>query len=103
MRLTHDEREAILSVFNEVFPDTDHEVRLYGSRADDERRGGDIDLLIIFDDEGCKQKAVKERLNILTKLHEQIGEQKIDLLFTSDDALQTDAFVKLIYPKSIKI
>jgi len=45
MRLTDAQADAIRTAAADVFGD-DAEVWLFGSRADDRRRGGDIDLLI---------------------------------------------------------
>lgn len=54
-------------------------MRLFGSRVDDNARGGDIDLYI----EPEIQRAddiVEAKLNALVELHRQLGEQKIDLV-----------------------
>ena len=45
MRLTHAQREQIMRAIHERIGG-DAEVWLYGSRADDGERGGDVDLLI---------------------------------------------------------
>ena len=46
MRLTQDEQTLIKRIVAEVFGD-DAEVRLFGSRVDDEKRGGDVDLYVV--------------------------------------------------------
>jgi predicted nucleotidyltransferase len=54
-------------------------VRLFGSRVDDQKRGGDIDLLISTSQ--CDVQALmRAEIALLTKLQNQLGEQKIDLL-----------------------
>ena len=45
MRLSKREIEAILQVAEDIYG-TDVKVYLFGSRVDDSRRGGDIDLLV---------------------------------------------------------
>lgn len=45
MRITDYQRQVILESSLEVFGD-EAEVRLFGSRLDDSKRGGDIDLLV---------------------------------------------------------
>ena len=57
-------------------------VFLFGSRVDDTKRGGDIDLLVEvpfpIDD------AVRKKLRIISAIQRRIGEQKIDLIITYD-------------------
>jgi len=52
-------------------------VRLFGSRADDARRGGDIDLQIIAADEAAV--SLDGELKFRAALEDEIGEQRIDL------------------------
>lgn len=49
MRLSSEQRQLILSIARRLVGH-DVEVRLFGSRLDDTRRGGDLDLLLISDD-----------------------------------------------------
>lgn len=77
MRLTPRETHIIRNTANEVFgPDVG--VRLFGSRLDDNARGGDIDLLIESD------KPIEDRfhkaLELGAKLQIRLGDQKIDVL-----------------------
>jgi predicted nucleotidyltransferase len=53
-------------------------VRLFGSRADDARRGGDIDLHIIAGDPDRVSLAGEIRFRVA--LEEAIGEQRVDLI-----------------------
>jgi len=60
----------------------DYELRLFGSRVDDSRKGGDIDLLLLTKE---KIESVRKR-RILREIKNLIGEQKIDLVnFTFDE------------------
>lgn len=45
MRLTHEQRERIVRIVRDHAGD-DAAVWLYGSRTQDDRRGGDVDLLV---------------------------------------------------------
>lgn len=54
-------------------PETD----LFGSRVDDAKRGGDIDILIIGDAERDYDKLRGIRIELSNKL----GEQKIDVVY----------------------
>ncbi len=55
--------------------DKNAKVYLFGSRTDDTKKGGDIDIAIISDAIGLKEK-VKIKLNFF----DQFEEQKIDIL-----------------------
>jgi hypothetical protein len=80
MRLTEYEIKSIKKAFHEIF--IDGKVILFGSRTDDTKRGGDIDLYLIptkkFDDER------KRKISFLVKLDYYIGEQKIDVIMAKD-------------------
>ncbi len=78
MRLTTDQQSAIRSAVAETFGDAAH-VWLFGSRVDDNKRGGDIDFLIETRQTDVAA-IVRAELALLTKLQLKLGEQKIDLL-----------------------
>lgn len=78
MRLSDHERTVLRQAARESF-EPDVVVRLFGSRVDDARRGGDIDLLVetqLIDVE----RIAKARMHFLSSIYAQLGEQKIDLL-----------------------
>ncbi|MEX1057389.1 MAG: nucleotidyltransferase domain-containing protein [Natronospirillum sp.] len=78
MRLTAEQRHIIQTAVNSHFG-TDCELWLFGSRVDDNRKGGDIDLYIEIDDMDASD-LVDHRLALLRDLHRALGEQKIDLV-----------------------
>ncbi|MGZ5007863.1 MAG: nucleotidyltransferase domain-containing protein [Methylobacter sp.] len=78
MRLTDQQRAIIRATVAETFG-AGAEVRLFGSRVDDSKRGGDIDLLIETDQVDVDAIARAE-ISLLTKLQIKLGEQKIDVL-----------------------
>lgn len=78
MRLTDQQRVIIRATVAETFG-AGAEVWLFGSRADDSKRGGDIDLLIETDQVDVDAIARAE-IALLTKLQMKLGEQKIDVL-----------------------
>jgi len=57
-------------------------VFLFGSRVDDSKKGGDIDLFIRTDD---KDGLFEKKIRFLARLKRQIGEQKIDVVFNEDE------------------
>ena len=56
----------------------DAEVRLFGSRVNDDALGGDIDLYILT--KSAEKTGLLAELAFNVELHEKIGEQKIDLV-----------------------
>jgi predicted nucleotidyltransferase len=77
MRLTTAEHQAIRQAITEVDPEAT--IYLFGSRANDKARGGDIDLLVI-----SRKICLMDKLTVLARLHQVLGEQKIDLAVYPD-------------------
>ena len=78
MRLNQKEIEVINSCCFKVFG-AKAKVFLFGSRIDDSKKGGDIDLLIVTEPiSGVNH--FERKLNFLVELKKQIGDQKIDVL-----------------------
>jgi uncharacterized protein len=73
VRLGDHERHAIVHAVHRFDPDA--EIWLFGSRADDRRSGGDIDIAVM-----SERIHRKERHLILHDICDQIGQQKIDLV-----------------------
>ena len=78
MRLSDKEKKSICEAFLRHFGKNDH-LWLFGSRADDSRKGGDIDLYIETE-EKVSSIALKNKLSFLSDLWTSIGEQKIDVV-----------------------
>ena len=80
MRLTARQIEQIKTIGQEVFG---HSIRIYlfGSRVDDAKRGGDIDLFI--EPEGDEPSAIEDRIKFLVRLKQAMGDQKIDVISTN--------------------
>ncbi len=78
MRLTPQQQSAIRTTATETFGE-EANVWLFGSRVDDNKRGGDIDLLIETNQSDVAA-IVRAELAFLTKLQMKLGEQKIDVL-----------------------
>lgn len=80
MRLSTAYRNVIKTEVRKVFGE-DAQVFLFGSRVDDSKKGGDIDLFITTDD---KHDLFQKKLLFLAKLKRALGEQKIDVVFNED-------------------
>ena len=78
MRLTPHQRQVLTQTARDCF-DPAVQVRLFGSRADDARKGGDIDLLIETQLQDPAQIA-RAHTQFLTRVYMALGEQKIDVL-----------------------
>lgn len=78
MRLSERERDIITAAVSRHFGNGVR-ARLFGSRADDAARGGDIDLYLDVD--LTDPRAVLQRkLALVAELHERLGEQRIDVV-----------------------
>ena len=99
MRLSNLEIECIKYLANRHFGN-DVQVFLFGSRTNSELRGGDIDLFIRNPAE--KQLKVRAKLNFITDLILQIGEQRIDVVLENEGA-SNSFFYKTIFQTAIQI
>ena len=79
MRLTPETRLLIKEIVLDVFGPS-AAVRVFGSRANDEARGGDIDLLVECS-EPVKDR-LKKTLALTAKLQIRLGDQHIDVIVT---------------------
>ena len=82
MRLSSFEINTIKSSAKKYFGD-DVQVLLFGSRVDDNKRGGDIDLYIISP---ITNNIYQQKIKFLVELQSLLGEQKIDVLIASDNS-----------------
>ncbi len=80
MRLNDKYIMTIKNSFQEVFGEG--EIYLFGSRVDDSKKGGDIDLYLIIKD---KSDLFRKKLQFLAKIKKVLGEQKIDVVFNIDE------------------
>lgn len=87
MRLSLTEIEAILNSVAEQ--DSEAKVYLFGSRVDDAKKGGDIDLLVV------SQHSLNVNL-LLAKIKMRIGDQKIDVRVACSEELESDMFLQHI-------
>ena len=83
MRLQVKEIQQILQVAYEIYGN-DVKVYLFGSRTDDTKRGGDIDLLIRTSD---AKKGILSRVRMKARLKHILGDQKIDVIGDYEDSL----------------
>lgn len=83
-------KQSILSI------DPSAVVYLFGSRTDDTKKGGDIDILII-----SEKINLKEKLKILSRIFEKIEEQKMDLVIAQ--SFDENPFIQYISRHAIPL
>ena len=93
MRISQDEALSIRKAIQARDPSAI--VSLFGSMADKNASGGDIDLLI-----RSKKLTLSNRLDIVCKLQDIIGLRKIDLVI---DNGRPNAFVRSIESRAIRL
>lgn len=100
MRLSSFEIRSIVSVFEKVF--AEGKIYLFGSRIDDSKSGGDIDLYIETRND---ENLVEKKIQFLMALEALIGEQKIDIVFhrDSDRPIEKEATSKGILLNTVEI
>ena len=91
MRLNNREIEIIKESVRRL--DKDAKIYLFGSRTDDNAKGGDIDLLII-----SEKFNYDDSITARQNLYEKMGEQKIHMIIKKDI---NDPFSKIAYSEGI--
>jgi len=95
VRLTAAEISAIQKTSRHFWGET-VSMWLFGSRVDDSKRGGDIDLLVIASNEHERIAFFKNEIDFLIELKSIIGEQKIDIVFATRQSLENDVFLRTL-------
>ena len=86
MRLTKNAASSIRHIVSQTCGDT--EVWLFGSRVDDHKKGGDIDLYI----ESETEIQMMEQLRLMSKLQRALGFRKIDLIIRTPNSPERPIF-----------
>lgn len=74
----------------------DYKLYLFGSRVDDTKKGGDIDLLVV-----SKTLTKRDLRKVRCDFYKHYGEQKIDIIL--DDGSFKTTFTRMILPEAIKL
>ena len=93
MRLSKQEITVIKSSIEKLDPKA--KIYLFGSRTDPNKKGGDIDILIISNFLNDLDK-----IKIKIEIFKQLEEQKIDLVIAQDESLP---FVRIALKTGIKL
>ncbi len=98
MRLKNEWVLAFKKVFEKVPLEQGSKVYLFGSRVDDGKKGGDIDLLIVTTETG-RDKLNKEKSRLLAELREAAQDQKVDITLATQQTMESDVFLKSLTNK----
>lgn len=93
MRLDSKEIETVRTVVEKIFG-KGSKVRVYGSRLNDSKRGGDLDLLVESDEPVDAMRRADLKLDLEEKL-----DLPLDIIFLEKGKKRT-AFQELAYSKS---
>lgn len=74
MRIKQEQIQLLKKEITSILPDA--EIYFFGSRVDDNKKGGDIDILII----ASRKLNWKEKSIIRWRFFEKFGEQKLDII-----------------------
>jgi len=91
MRITEYQKDVIVEAVVNIDPNA--KIWLFGSRVDDSKKGGDIDIGIL-----SLKVDIMEEIGIRQKIYDKIGEQKIDLVVSKNGQ---EAFFKFTVTKGI--
>ena len=91
MRLTRDEINNFKKSIKNI--DANARIYLFGSRTNDQAKGGDIDIAVFSKNMGRMQKAM-----VKNNFYKDFGEQKIDIVVLTS---QDDPFWQVIKDQSI--
>ncbi len=75
MRLDSEIKNKIIKYANQYFG-ADIKLYLFGSRVDDNKKGGDIDLYL----ESPKEININQQVKFLNDMYKNVTERKIDLI-----------------------
>jgi predicted nucleotidyltransferase len=95
MRISENEKNVIIEAVKNADPDA--RVWLFGSRTDDSKKGGDIDIAIFSEK---INKDVMQGIQVRRFICDRIGEQKIDIITTKDGK---EAIFRLAMAEGIEI
>lgn len=100
MRLSESQIEIINKLAKKYFGQM-ATVYLFGSRTDENKKGGDIDLFISNDDENIL--TIEAKVRFLAELKRNIGDRKIDVVFDNANCREKKTFYRSITQNKVKL
>jgi predicted nucleotidyltransferase len=93
MRITDSEKDVLITSVRRV--DHDAKIWLFGSRLDDSKKDGDIDIAVL-----SSRIRIPERMHIRRDIMDRIGERKIDIVVSADG---TEPFFRMAVETGTRI
>jgi len=93
MRIKKDEIKILKESVRERDPDAG--IYLFGSRVDDQGRGGDIDILVL-----SQHLTFKDKIKIKSRIFKSLEEQMVHLVIARDTA---DPFIRIALEEGIPL
>ena len=78
-------------------------VFLFGSRVDDRKRGGDIDLLVEIPEAISPEELVLRRTRFVSRIYRLLDEQRIDVLIAIQDRQDSREVVATARREGLKV
>lgn len=98
MRLDETDIKLCVNVLSQYIHEA-ADLRLFGSRVNDDAKGGDIDLILLVTSPDTAEDLIYFKAKILSEIKAGIGDQKIDLLVAP--YTHVDPFIEVILPDSV--
>jgi len=95
MRLRKDQTVLLKKTISKMVPDAD--IFLFGSRAKDQMKGGDIDILVI----GRERLTLQQLRDVKIAFYKRFGPQKIDIVSFKKD--ESSTFKELTLLEAVKL
>ncbi len=102
MRLKSSEVQKIHEVLKQQLSSFKYQIYLFGSRADDNKKGGDIDLLLLCAPQDYNTIWDKKFI-IKSYLEFALDDQRVDLTLATAEKMQSDIFLKSISSSLIEL
>ncbi len=103
MRLRNSEVEIINSTVKRFLKNTPYNLYLFGSRTDDNKKGGDIDLLLKLESKSDFEAVYKIKNLLKFDLCYALGDQRVDLVLTTDERTNADVFLQSIQEDLVQL
>lgn len=100
MRISTQDLAIIRQVFSQYFGQQD-QLWLFGSRVDDNKRGGDIDFYI--ETQLLREESYEAERAFVRQLHVELGDQKIDVVVKYTDSDENMLIYRVAKARGVRL